>query len=94
MCYSHLSGATFFNNLDNNNKSTIVQGSVNKFAEKYKSILTNSEYDFFFSNNAVHKIQTIFTTNKIKRRNNYIKTWHYTNTIPMNTGGSLGLNTR
>ena len=35
MCYSHLSDTTFFNNLDNNDKSAIVQGSVNKLAEKY-----------------------------------------------------------
>ena len=48
MCSSHLSDTTFFNNLDNNDKSTIVQGSVNELAGKYKSILTNSEYDFLF----------------------------------------------
>ena len=48
---------------------------------------------FFFYNNVVHKIQTIFTTNKIKR-NNYNKTWDYTNTIPITTRGSLGLNTK
>ena len=41
----------------------------------------------------MHKIQTIFTTNKIKR-NNYNKTWGYTNTIPITTRGSLGLNTK
>ena len=34
---------------------------------------------FFLYNNDVHKIQTIFTTNKIKK-NNYNKTWDYTNT--------------
>ena len=28
----------------------------------------------------MHKIQTIFTTNKIKR-NNYTKTWDYANRI-------------
>ena len=49
--------------------------------------------DFFFYNNVVHKIQTIFTTNKIKR-NNYNKTWDYTNTIPITTRGSLGPNTK
>ena len=47
----------------------------------------------FFCNNVVHKIQTIFTTNKIKR-NNYNKTWDYTNTMPITTRGSLGLNTK
>ena len=47
----------------------------------------------FFFYNVVHKIQTIFTTNKIKR-NNYNKTWDYTNTIPITTRGSLGLNTK
>ena len=35
----------------------------------------------------------IFTTNKIKRNNNN-KTWDYTNTIPITTRGSLGLNTK
>ena len=48
---------------------------------------------FFFYNNVVHEIQTIFTTNKIKR-NNYNKTRSYTNTIPITTRGSLGLNTK
>ena len=38
-------------------------------------------------------MQTIFTTNKIKR-NNYNKKWGYTNTIPITTRGSLGLNTK
>ena len=33
MCYKHLSD-TFYNNLDNNNLSTIVQDGVNKFAKK------------------------------------------------------------
>ena len=41
----------------------------------------------------VHKIQTIFTTNKIKR-NNYNKTWDYANTVPIATRCSLGLNTK
>ena len=44
MCYRHLSDTTFYNNLDNNDPSTIDQDRVNKFAEKYKSILTNNEY--------------------------------------------------
>ena len=48
---------------------------------------------FFFYNNVVHKIQTVFLTNKIKR-NNYNKTWDYTNTVPITTRGSLGLNTK
>ena len=46
MCYRHLSDTTFYNNLDNNNPFTIVQDRVNKFAEKYKLILTNNEYEF------------------------------------------------
>ena len=41
----------------------------------------------------MHKIQTIFTTDKMKR-NNYNKTWDYTNTIPITTRSSLGLNTK
>ena len=44
MCYRHLSDTTFYNNLDNNDPSTIDQDRVNKFAEKCKSILTNNEY--------------------------------------------------
>ena len=43
MCYRHLSDTTFYNSLDNNDPFTIAQDRVNKFAEKYKSILTNSE---------------------------------------------------
>ena len=35
MCYRHLSDTTFYNNLDYNDPSTIVQERVNKFAEKY-----------------------------------------------------------
>ena len=46
MCYGHISDKTFYNNLDNNDPSTIVQDRVNKFAEKYKSILKNNEYEF------------------------------------------------
>ena len=41
----------------------------------------------------MHKIQTIFTTDKMKR-NNYNKPWDYTNTIPITTRSSLGLNTK
>ena len=40
VCYRHLSDTTFYNYLDNNDLSTIVQDS------KYRSILTNNEYDF------------------------------------------------
>ena len=43
MCYKHLSNTAFYNNVDNNDPSTIVQDRVNKFAEKYKSILINNE---------------------------------------------------
>ena len=38
MYYRHFSDTTFYNNLDNNDRSTIVQEKVNKF-EKSKSIL-------------------------------------------------------
>ena len=34
MCYRHLSDTSFYNDLDNNEQSTIVQGRVNKFSEK------------------------------------------------------------
>ena len=56
-------------------------------------VLKNIKIFYFFYNNVVHKMQTIFTTNKIKR-NNYNKTWDYTNTIPITARGSLGLNTK
>ena len=46
MCYKHLSDTAFYNNLDNNDPSSIVQDRVHNFAEKYKSVLTNNEYDF------------------------------------------------
>ena len=51
------------------------------------------EKKLFFYNNVVHNIQTIFTTNKIKR-NNYNKAWDSAKTIPITTRGSLGLNTK
>ena len=47
----------------------------------------------FFYNNVVHKIQRYSRLTKTKR-NNYNKTWDYTNAIPIATGGSLGLNTK
>ena len=43
MCYRHLLGTAFYNNLDNNNLATIVQDRVDKIAENYKLILANSE---------------------------------------------------
>ena len=39
------------------------------------------------------KMQTIFTTNKIKA-NNYNRTWDYTDTTITTTRGTLGLNTK
>lgn len=36
MCYRPLSDIAFYNNLDNNDLSAIVQEKVNKLAEKYK----------------------------------------------------------
>ena len=53
----HLSDTAFYNNLDNNDPSFIVQDRVPKFAEKYKSILTNNEYDFL--TNRCHKISNL-----------------------------------
>ena len=47
----------------------------------------------FYYNNVVHKIQTIFTTNKIKKIS-YNKTWDYTNTIPITNRASLELNNK
>ena len=46
MCYRHHSDTTFYNNRNNNDPSTIARDRVNKFAEKYKSILANNEYEF------------------------------------------------
>ena len=58
-----------------------------------KDVIANKGVFFvFFYNNVVHKMQTIFTTNKIKR-NDYNK-HDYTNTIPITTRGSLGLNAK
>ena len=53
--------------------------------------VNRQDHSFFY--NVVHKIQTVFTTNETKR-NNYNKTWDYSNTIPITTRGSLGLNTK
>ena len=58
MCCRHLSDTTFYSNLDNNDPSAIVQDRVNKFAEKYKSILTNNEYDFLTKR--CHKISNFY----------------------------------
>ena len=58
MCYRHLSDTTFYNNLDNNDPSVIVQDRVNNFAEKYKLILTNNE--FVFLTKRCHKISNFF----------------------------------
>ena len=64
MCYRHLSDTTFYNNLDNN-PSTTVQDRVNKFAEKYKSILTNNEYDFLTKR--CHKISNFYMLPKLHK---------------------------
>ena len=41
MCYRHLSDTTFYNNLDNNNPSTIVQDGYKSIQKKSKSIKIN-----------------------------------------------------
>ena len=46
MCYKHLSDTILYNNLDSNDPPTIVQDRVNKFAEKYRAILANNEYEY------------------------------------------------
>ena len=58
-----------------------------------KQVVGVNRQDHSFFYNVVHKIQTVFTTNETKR-NNYNKTWDYSNTIPITTRGSLGLNTK
>ena len=65
MCYRYLSDTTFYNNLDYNDPSTIAQERVNKFAEKYKSILTNSEYDFLTKH--CHKILNFCMLSKLHK---------------------------
>ena len=65
MCYRHLSDTTFYNNLDNNHSPTIVQDRVNKFAEKYKSILTNNEYVFLTKR--CHKISNFYMLPKLHK---------------------------
>ena len=65
MCYRHLSDTTFYNNLDNDDPSTIVQDKLNKFAEKYKSILTNNEYDFLTKR--YHKISNFCMLPKLHK---------------------------
>ena len=60
---------------------------------KKKTLNLSKVVQFFFYNCVMHKIQTTFTSNKIKR-NSYNKTWGYTNTIPITTRDFLGLNTK
>ena len=67
MCYRHLSDTTFYNNVDNNDPSTIVQDKVNRFAEKYKSILTNNKYDFLTKR--CHKISNFYMLLKLHKSN-------------------------
>ena len=65
MCNRYLSDTTFYNNLDNNDPSTIVQDRVNIFAEKYKSILTHSEYEFLTKR--CHKISNFYMLPKLHK---------------------------
>ena len=64
MYYRHLSDTIFYNYLDNNDPPTIVQNRVDKFAEKYKLILTNNEYDFLTKR--CHKICSLNYINQRK----------------------------
>ena len=65
MCYTHPSDTTFYNNVDNNDPSTIVQDRVYKFAEKYKSSLTNNEYEFLTKR--CHKISNFCMLPKLHK---------------------------
>ena len=65
MCYRHLSDIAFYNNLDYSDPSTIVPDKANKFAEKYKSVFTNNEYDFLTKRS--HKISTFYMLPKLHR---------------------------
>ena len=64
-CYRHLSDTTFYNNLDNNDLCTIDQDRVNEFTKKYKSILTNNEYDFLTKQ--CHKILIFYMLPKLHK---------------------------
>ena len=76
------------------NKLVLNLCNKSKYVLHYKNLqLYLSLGTKFFYYNVVLKMQTIFTTNKIKR-NNHNKTWDYTNTTPITTRGSLGLNTK
>ena len=65
VCYRYFSDTTFYNNLDNKDPSTIVQDKVNTFAEKYKSILINNQYDFLTKR--CHKISNFYTLPKLHK---------------------------
>ena len=65
VCYRHLSDTIFYDNLDNNDPSIIVRDKVNKFVEKYKSILTNNEYDFLTKR--CHKISNFYMLPKLHK---------------------------
>ena len=64
-CYRYLSDTAFYNNPDNNDPSTTVQDRINKSAEKYKSILTNNEYDF--PTKGCHKISNFYALPKLHK---------------------------
>ena len=61
----YFSDLIFCNNLDNNDRSTIVQDRVNRFAKKYKSILTNNEYEFLTI--LCHKISKFYMLRKLHK---------------------------
>ena len=65
MCYRHLSDTGFYNILNNIDLSTFCEERVNKFAEKYKSILTNNEYDFLTKH--CHKISNFHMLPKLHK---------------------------
>ena len=65
LCYRHLSDTIFCHNLNNNDRSTIVQDRVNKFVEKYKSIVTNNEYEFLTKR--CHKISNVYMLPKLHK---------------------------
>ena len=65
MCYRHLSDTTLFSNLDNKDLPTIVQHKLYKFAEKYKSNLTNNKYNFITK--CCHKISNFYILSKLHK---------------------------
>ena len=67
MWYRHVLNTAFYNNLYNDDLSTIAQDIINKFAEKYKLILTNNEHEILTKR---CQILTYFKSKEINKYRN------------------------